>query len=342
MEDQLSVTARQQLDRFCRQFLQLQLDLDYPDDEHLRKAEFQDAIFARLFREGAVQYAQPLRYQIKVLKELIRRIEQSIIDWEEEGVSDDLMDYFSSLIASNVPSEVIAAQQKSYVTYTLSSFPSDNHVSPEITLFEARNLISGAGTTGLRTWEAALRLGDYLCANKQLVEGKSVLELGAGTGYVSILCAKYLKASHVIASDGSDDVVAELPTNFFLNGLQDTSHIVAKELRWGHALMGSEHPEWNEGRPIDVVIGADITYDDSVVRSLVGSFDELSTLHPGVTILVAATVRNPKTLEKFVEFCRIKKYHIEEESLVVPEPAAQQGPFYSNKIPILIYRISKS
>lgn len=251
------------------------------------------------------------------------------------------MDCFSSLVASNIPSEAVAAQQKSYVTYTLASLSSSNQAYPEITLLEARNLLSGAGTTGLRTWEAAFHLGNYLCSNKELVEGKSILELGAGTGYVSILCTKHLNALHVIATDGSDDVVAELPTNFFLNGLQDTSQVEAKELKWGHALIGGEHPEWNEGRNVDIVIGADITYDDSVLPSLAGTFNELFDIYPRIELIIAATVRNPKTLERFVEICRICKYLVKEVVFPVTESIAQQGPFYSAKVPIVIYHITR-
>ena len=84
MEGQLSPIARQQLDRFCRQYLQVQLDLDYPDEEHLRNNEFQHLLYARLFGEDAIKHEPPRRFQLRVLKELTRRIEQSIQDWEEE------------------------------------------------------------------------------------------------------------------------------------------------------------------------------------------------------------------------------------------------------------------
>lgn len=84
MESLFLPVARQQLDRFCLQYLQLQQTLDYPDEELLRRAEFQDAIFAKLFKPGAVQYGPPPRYQFRVLKELTKRIENSIRDWEEE------------------------------------------------------------------------------------------------------------------------------------------------------------------------------------------------------------------------------------------------------------------
>ncbi len=87
MESQILFEAQRQLDRFCRQYLQVQLDLDYPDEEHLRNEAVQQAIFSRLFADHAIAYAPPPRYQLRVLKELMKRIEQSIQDWEEEVCS---------------------------------------------------------------------------------------------------------------------------------------------------------------------------------------------------------------------------------------------------------------
>jgi hypothetical protein len=84
MEIQLLPGARRQLDRFCRQYLQVQLDLDYPDKEHLRNDTFQEVLHAKLFAENTLKHAPPARYQLRALKELTWRIEQSIQDWEEE------------------------------------------------------------------------------------------------------------------------------------------------------------------------------------------------------------------------------------------------------------------
>ncbi len=81
---QLPPWACQQLDRFCRQYLQVQLDLDYPSEEHLRNDSFQQCLFMRVFAENSIQHEPPVRFQLRVLKELTRRIEQSIQDWEEE------------------------------------------------------------------------------------------------------------------------------------------------------------------------------------------------------------------------------------------------------------------
>lgn len=93
--DELQPSAKRQLDRFCRQYLQLQLDheLDYPDDVHLRKDYFQQSLYSRLFRENSISFPPPQRYQLRVLKKLTRRIEQSIHDWEEDvGQSISLLD----------------------------------------------------------------------------------------------------------------------------------------------------------------------------------------------------------------------------------------------------------
>lgn len=70
--------------RFCHQVLQLEQELDYPPPEVLRQAETQSLLYLRLFSEAddGPCYAPPTRYQVRVLKDLIRKIESSIEDWD--------------------------------------------------------------------------------------------------------------------------------------------------------------------------------------------------------------------------------------------------------------------
>ncbi|RYP14746.1 hypothetical protein DL765_006161 [Monosporascus sp. GIB2] len=335
--------SRDSIDRFCRQYLQLERDLDYPSSTVLQETHTQNVLYESLFADGAVAYPPPPRYRLRVLKELVKRIEASIDDWDQYGVSDDLMSSLSELLALPLPSELAAAQHKSYVTYSPSlldqSHPSS---SPhQITLLESRNLISAAGTTGLRTWEAALHLGQYLCANPALIQGKRTLELGAGTGYLSILCAKFLEATQVIASDGSDDVVANLPDNFFVNGLQGSERISAMDLKWGYGLVGTEEAEWNGGRPVDVVLGADITYDKSIIPTLAGTLNDLFGMFPEVKVLIAATERNRETFDAFLDVCHGRNFDIVEVDFQVLRRADQRGPFYNDEVPIRICSIEK-
>ncbi|KAI1081526.1 putative methyltransferase-domain-containing protein [Whalleya microplaca] len=335
----------QQLHRFCRQYLQLERDLDYPPAASLQNEDVQNSLYQQLFADGAVAHPPPPRYQLRVLKELMSRIEASIDDWDRHGVSDDLMTALSHLLALPLPSEMTAAQQKSYVTYTLSllndRYSHAASVPHQITLLESRSLISAAGTTGLRTWEAALHLGQYLCTNPSLVQGKRVLELGAGTGYLSILCAKSLGAAHAIASDGSDDVVANLSDSFFLNGLQQSDRIQAMDVKWGHALVGTEDQYWNSGESVDVVLGADITYDKSIIPALVATLEELVVMFPQVAVLIAATERNRETFESFLDVCGRKQFSVELVDFELLKRQDQQGPFYNDEVPIRICKILK-
>ncbi|KAK3986792.1 S-adenosylmethionine-dependent methyltransferase-like protein [Cladorrhinum sp. PSN332] len=286
-----------QVARFCWQCLQLDSAPDFPDGEMLREEAVQEAIYERVFAGDAIAVPLPERYRLRILKELTSRIESSIVDWDEHGVYDSLVEAMGDLLSHPLPGEAVAAQQRNHVTYHLSLLQGN----ASIVLLESRFLISGSGTTGLRTWEAALHLGQYLCANPSLVQGKRVLELGTGTGYLAALCAKYLKTEHVIATDGSEDVVNNLPDNFFVNGLEGSDKVIASELKWGHALVGTEEQDWNGGRRVDVVLGADITYDVSVIPALVGTLDELAVLSPGVDMVIAATERNRETFESFLE-----------------------------------------
>lgn len=143
------------------------------------------------------------------------------------------------------------------MTYTAPSFSQD---APEITLLEARSLMASSGTTGLRTWEAALLLGTYLfsSAGKSIVQNKNIIELGAGTGFLSILCAKHLGAQYVLATDGSGQALNDLESNVFLNGLKGTEVINAAVLIWGHMLNDEMLEGADEKRSYDLVIGADV------------------------------------------------------------------------------------
>lgn len=71
------------VDRFCWQYLQLDSALDFPDGACLRDAGTQELLYRRLFNEEEAVRLPPPRYQLRVLKEILKRIESSIVDWEE-------------------------------------------------------------------------------------------------------------------------------------------------------------------------------------------------------------------------------------------------------------------
>lgn len=132
-----------------------------------------------------------------------------------------------------------------------------------VTLLESRYVISASGTTGLRTWEAALLLGSFLVseAGRAIIRGKRVFELGAGTGMLSILCAKHLGVSGIVATDGDEAVVDAIKTNLFLNKLDDESTPAALRtaaLKWGWPLNAATFAEDYGMEVPDVLLGADV------------------------------------------------------------------------------------
>ncbi|PHH52388.1 Protein-lysine N-methyltransferase EFM3 [Ceratocystis fimbriata CBS 114723] len=330
-----------QVQRFCRQYFQLERELDFPTAEYLRDEEVQRKISFCINDPLRSHSGPPPRYKLRAIKELVSRIEASINDWDKYGVNEDFMEALAEMMAAPLPSQDVEAQKRSYVTYHLSELQNAAQgPEPTITLLESRSLISQAGTTGLRTWEAALHLGNYLCNNDSDIRGQSVLELGAGTGYLSILAIKHLGAQRVIATDGSDEVINLLSDNFYLNGLQDNRDLVATALLWGHSIPKPEETEWGRLSPIDTVIGADITYDQRVIPSLVATITELRVHFPDLKIIISATQRNEETFQTFVGVCRNSGFNVEFMTYAGTLPAQQTGPFYNTTVPIHIVRLN--
>jgi len=181
------------------------------------------------------------------------------------------MSAMSTLLTSNVPSEADSAQQKAFVTYSYPLHSADDTAADEqaVTLLEARSVISGSGTTGLRTWEAALLLGSFLTSEdgRKWIRGKRVFELGAGTGVISILCAKHLEAAGVVATDGDEAVVDAIKTNLFLNGVdldsQTGCQIRTAALKWGWPIDATAFSEDFGMEMPNILLGADVVSTSS-------------------------------------------------------------------------------
>ncbi|KAK8212411.1 putative methyltransferase-domain-containing protein [Phyllosticta capitalensis] len=326
----------------CRQYLQLvdANSLKWPESTLLKKPDVQEWLFEHMFDQDSIQYLPPARYQARVLKNLTSRIEAAIEDPEEDEISDNLMSTMSLLLSSNLPSEATSAQAKSYVTYDFGH-------ERTVTLLESRSIISSSGTTGLRTWEAALHLGAYLAtdAGSQWVRGKKILELGAGTGLLSILCAKHVDASKATITDGDEGVVDSIKTNVFLNGLDTAADTESIVLRWGRSCALRDSLFYEEGQQnqndVDVVLGADVTYDKTVIPALVATLADLLQRQPSLNILIAATIRNEETFEAFSVVCRRNGLGHEEVQFAPPLAERQTGPFYATTTPIRIVKVSK-
>ncbi|KAI9885119.1 MAG: hypothetical protein M1823_003088 [Watsoniomyces obsoletus] len=236
----------------------------------------------------------------------------------------------------------MAAQQKCHVRYTPPLPLSRAMDDDAITLMESRAVVSAAGGTGYRTWEAALRLGTFLTTTAEgnsLVKGKSILELGAGTGFLSILCAKNLGASYVLATDGDMYAVETVDTNIMLNGLDHDSKIKTKVYRWGHHLEGL-FPQEHE--PLQTVIAADVTYDEALIAPLLSTFKSFLDRYPTLKIVLAATIRNEETWMAFVSAFRMASLEMVDIPFEPPPTEHQTGFFHSTGVPIRIIQLKRA
>lgn len=186
-----------------------------------------------------------------------------------QEINDDLMESWSTLVSQPKPSALQQAQQLSLVKYTAPTSSAGNCPKRTVTTSESRGVILYAGTTGNRTWEAALHLGSFLAseAGEALVRGKRVIELGAGTGFLSFLCARHLGVRSIVATDREpalvDNIRACVKHN--LHG-RESIPIYPAVWEWGTPLekvgdlagLGSDEGEEGTGLKFDVALGADL------------------------------------------------------------------------------------
>ncbi|CUS24959.1 LAQU0S22e01046g1_1 [Lachancea quebecensis] len=217
--------------------------------------------------------------------------------WKCGGYEVDLGEWLYERYVDLLPLKAPVPTFTDIIRYTLND-------ELAIDIQEQPFLLCAAGTTGFRTWESALYLSKYLAKNfSEFSAGKfsRVLELGAGTGLVSITWAKLFKnfTRDLVVTDGDSSLVEQATRfNFQLNGI-DTSESHAscnykfQRLWWGEDAV----PE------VDIVLAADVTYDSSVIPSLINCLK--TALSQGARFaLVAATVRNKRTTMAFERECK--------------------------------------
>jgi SAM-dependent methyltransferase len=123
---------------------------------------------------------------------------------------------------------------------------------------------SGSDPTGMAVWSSGLlltRLLQALVTELPNWQPQSALELGCGTGLVSIAASRLWKSASVTATDGNPDVVRLADTNLQVN---HCDRVQAEVLQWG-LLNAMEYSDEDEA---DLVLGADLTYNSGTWRVL--------------------------------------------------------------------------
>ena len=131
-----------------------------------------------------------------------------------------------------------------------------------------RELGQTLDSTGLTIWRAADHLCEYVAANREMFRNKKVLELGCGLGVVAILLNKLGVGARILATDGDEKALALLQKNMHTNSCDD--HLSAEKLWWSEdpAELESFVRSYCEGQRFDVILAADVIYDESAVLPL--------------------------------------------------------------------------
>lgn len=261
------------------------------------------------------------------------------------------MEHMGHLSSLPKQSDFEEASQPRILTYTLPE-ALDTSNTKSILIEEAPNLLAAGSNVGLRTWEASLHLAQYLHSNPRLVTGKNIIELGAGTGLVSLLCAGPLEAETVLSTDGLPHVVEMIDENIMRNRASLFSGSASRRLPIARVLDWADTESLKDTLAIDgiipeynLILGADITYSPDVVPLLARLLKILIVdmfASCNMEALISGTVRNEHTLKVFTEACAEEGLLIEHVVFDCPHVKEQKGFFHEQAFPIVIMKIKKS
>lgn len=197
------------------------------------------------------------------LTSLISRIEEMGFD---EDVTAKIIDDAAFILSSF--SDSTKGEEEEALTRAFS-FPTESGTTVEVTLNDAP--LSGTDHTdvGLQSWGASIMLSSMVCADPQrfglsqetLGSRPNIIELGAGTGLVSLTLAKMLpqidiNGANISATDYHHAVLENCNVNIETNFLSDRykrSPVTAEVLDWSQ-------PPAHLKSTADLLIASDVIY----------------------------------------------------------------------------------
>ena len=175
--------------------------------------------------------------------------------------------------AANILSSFVGAEPEQALTRTFSfPFLGSKADTIEVELNDAPLLSGDHTSVGLQSWASSIILSERMCAQPATFRldanssrsGGRILELGAGTGLLSISAAKILQRygalenTTIVATDFHPDVLANLRRNVDTNFTSFHNAIDVRCLDW-------EHPDLTapSDKPFDIILAADVVYHPS-------------------------------------------------------------------------------
>ncbi len=143
------------------------------------------------------------------------------------------------------------------------------------------------GSTGFVTWEAGKCLAWYMSSHYAL-DGYRLLELGAGTGMTGIIISKSHDLNVYVFSDYHESTLMQTENNCILNALSTDKYDcrVIDMLSEGSQVIDT-----------DIILGADILYDEDLCRGLVNLLSQETCVFRKA--LIMSTIRTDTTYKSF-------------------------------------------
>jgi len=185
-----------------------------------------------------------------------------------------------------------------------------------------RELGQTLSSTGLTIWRAAEHLCQYIIDNPQRFQGKSVCELGAGLGLVSILLEKLEVCSELVVTDGDEDTLSLLVENKIDNDcLFETNYLL-----WGEQEdFLSEHSQG-----FDLLIAADVIYEEEQILPLLQTVNSLLK-HTDEAEFILAFARRNVSIDKVLFLAENEPFFLRAEVLDDSFQGIAMEPIYSLK-----------
>ncbi|KAL1738259.1 S-adenosyl-L-methionine-dependent methyltransferase, partial [Schizophyllum fasciatum] len=264
-------------------------DMTVPDSGYASGTEDEGAMEDEVLLDDDDDALEALRadtferaFVIRWLTGLIARADAwaGTIDEEDRlDVIDDASSLLSAFTCSEEEAEVAVTREL--------AFPAPDGISVRVELNDAPLSTSDHTSVGLQSWASSIVLAERMCANPSQfgvsTSSPRILELGAGTGLLSIVAAKLAPASVIVATDYHPDVLANCAANVATNA-SGSAPIAVERLDW-------QSPEYAGAlaAPFDVVLAADVIYHPEHACWIKGCVER--TLRPGGLFWLMIPVR---------------------------------------------------
>ena len=203
---------------------------DYDTSPLFESWEIQYAIL-KVLQDSNVLELNPY-YVKQFLKEFIKQCEKKEVEMIDE-IYELLCDpkVLSAAELNPTKKDIIKYYVGRAEDHKIENIRGDYEIEPVddlkyVIIKETPRLISGFNTTGSRTWEASVYLASLLNSSENSIDfaNKSVLELGAGTGLLSLALYKYHHSfvkpiKEIIVTDGYTSLIDNFSEALHLNGI---------------------------------------------------------------------------------------------------------------------------